>query len=609
MKMLAMFSSLRGRMLLQIGSAVVLGLAGLTTFVALRSTGIVEHYAKDDTTAEAVKLAFQIEGDLSRPTVALEGLADTTESLLAVHQDSRELLVDVMKRTLAECPGVLGMWACFEPDAFGGKDKDHVGKPGSDEQGRFSPYWNFVDGKMAMETCPEFWNKDYYKLPFAARKAQMLEPYWDDVAGKKTLMASYAVPIFAGDKLVGVIGVDFDCAKLGALLNKSASIREFGGYVGLISSKFLYVSHPKLERIGKPFFDSDAWAKVYEAEMSQGKLVELESFSHTLGGIAYRVLAPVYPNRKVAPWTVMVTVPRASVIEAATRLRSQVILIGVVVSVGVMALLLLFASRIAAPITELAGNLRLGADHTAQAAGQVSQTSQSLAEGASKQAASLEETSASLEELSSMTHQNTDNAEKAKQFANQARHSADTGVSEMQRMQEAMGAIKQSSDEISKIIKTIDEIAFQTNILALNAAVEAARAGEAGAGFAVVAEEVRNLAQRAAVAAKETGGKIEDAISKTAQGVEISQRVAVSLSDIAQKIRQVDELAGQVASAAAEQNRGLTQINKAVSDIDQITQTNAASAEESASASEELNAQSAVMKESVEKLDALIKGR
>ena len=153
------------------------------------------------------------------------------------------------------------------------------------------------------------------------------------------------------------------------------------------------------------------------------------------------------------------------------------------------------------------------------AAGQVSSASQSLAEGASEQAASLEETSSSLEEMSSMTKRNAENAQKANELAKQARAAADTGVGDMQAMNAAMDAIKASSDDIAKIIKTIDEIAFQTNILALNAAVEAARAGEAGMGFAVVADEVRNLAQRSAQAAKETAAKIEGAVSKTAQGV------------------------------------------------------------------------------------------
>ena len=155
----------------------------------------------------------------------------------------------------------------------------------------------------------------------------------------------------------------------------------------------------------------------------------------------------------------------------------------------------------------------------------------------------------------------------------------------MQTMAVAMNDIKGSSDEVAKIIKTIDEIAFQTNILALNAAVEAARAGEAGMGFAVVADEVRNLAQRAAPAAKETSGKIETAVTKTTQGVQISAKVAQSLQEIVAKVRQVDELAAEVAAASREQSQGIEQVNTAVTQMDKVTQSSAATAEESASAS------------------------
>ena len=207
-----------------------------------------------------------------------------------------------------------------------------------------------------------------------------------------------------------------------------------------------------------------------------------------------------------------------------------------------------------------------------------------------------------------MTKQNAGNAQKAKELAKQARQAADQGAQNVQTMNTAMGAIKISSDEIAKIIKTIDEIAFQTNILALNAAVEAARAGEAGMGFAVVADEVRNLAQRSAQAAKETAEKIEGAIAKTAQGVTISAQVAEGLTEILAKVRQVDELVAEVASASLEQSQGIEQVNTAVTQMDKVTQSNAASAEESASASEELKAQADTLKAAVQELMTLVGG-
>jgi methyl-accepting chemotaxis protein len=208
--------------------------------------------------------------------------------------------------------------------------------------------------------------------------------------------------------------------------------------------------------------------------------------------------------------------------------------------------------------------------------------------------------------MSSMTKRNAENAQKANDLAKQARQAADKGAADMQTMNAAMEALQVSSDDIAKIIKTIDEIAFQTNILALNAAVEAARAGEAGMGFAVVADEVRNLAQRSAQAAKETAAKIEGAIDKTAQGVGISGQVTQTLNEIVIKARLVDELVAEVANASREQTSGITQINTAVGQMDKVTQSNAANAEESAAAAEELNSQAVVMKQAVGELIRLV---
>ena len=250
------------------------------------------------------------------------------------------------------------------------------------------------------------------------------------------------------------------------------------------------------------------------------------------------------------------------------------------------------ARSIPRPFAKVIGELSELADGNIVSAREVSAASQTLAAGASEQAASLEEVSATLEELVSMTKRNADNAQLGKASAAGARAAAETGAKEMERMQGAMTAINQSSQEISKIIKTIDEIAFQTNILALNAAVEAARAGEAGAGFAVVADEVRSLAQRSALAARETADKIEAATERSAQGVQLSARVATELESIVNQIREVDRMVVDVAAASQEQKSGLEQISTTITRMDQMTQANAATAEETASASAILTSKS-----------------
>jgi methyl-accepting chemotaxis protein len=274
--------------------------------------------------------------------------------------------------------------------------------------------------------------------------------------------------------------------------------------------------------------------------------------------------------------------------------------------VGALTLGILISRGIVGTLKRISAGLDAGAEQTATAASQVSASSQTLAEGASEQAASLEETSASLEEMASMTKRNAENAAEAKTTASQTRQCADAGAEQMKTLLAAMDSIRGASEDITKILKNVDEIAFQTNILALNAAVEAARAGEAGAGFAVVAEEVRSLAQRCAAAAKETAVKIDDSVSKSHQGVQLSAQVAGSFADIQAKVRQLDELVGEIASASVEQSQGIGQVSTAVTQMDKVTQSNAASAEEGAAASEELTAQAESLKDAVAELLAMV---
>ena len=230
-------------------------------------------------------------------------------------------------------------------------------------------------------------------------------------------------------------------------------------------------------------------------------------------------------------------------------------------------------------------------------AGQVSDSAQDLSQGATQQAAAIEEIGASLNELSGRTQNNAQNAITANQLAVTARDAANGGSNQMQEMVAAMADINESGQNISKIIKTIDEIAFQTNLLALNAAVEAARAGQHGKGFAVVAEEVRNLAARSAKAAQETAELIEGSVTKGEKGTEIANRTASALEEIVNGIGKTADLVGEIAASSQEQADGISQVNDGITQIDQVTQRNTAGAEEGAAAAEELSSQSAYMRQ------------
>jgi methyl-accepting chemotaxis protein len=264
------------------------------------------------------------------------------------------------------------------------------------------------------------------------------------------------------------------------------------------------------------------------------------------------------------------------------------------VSTLIAALVLLgarFQSATSRTLQTIARELDQGAKVLSENVAHLAQSGLTLSENASHQAATLEENSASLAEIASMTKRNGESALAAKTLAGQARASAESGAVEIAAMREAMQAIQKSSAGIATIIGTIDEIAFQTNILALNAAVEAARAGEAGAGFAVVADEVRSLAQRSARSARETTERIEDSVQKSTRGAQISQRAAEALATIATQTARVDALIAEITQASLEQTRGIDVINASSSQLDQVTQDTAAHAQESARATEELQAQ------------------
>ena len=301
-----------------------------------------------------------------------------------------------------------------------------------------------------------------------------------------------------------------------------------------------------------------------------------------------------------APVSELDTPRREAMVEAlAFTIPSALVILGF--SIGVV-------MRINKRLLLTTDELESGSQQLAAASGQVSSASQRLADGASEQAASLEETSSSLEEISTVTRLNADSAQQAKESSHLAREAAESGLSEMENMITAMTEIQRSGDKIAKIIRTIDEIAFQTNILALNAAVEAARAGEAGLGFAVVADEVRNLARRSAEAAKETTEIIEESIVKSRAGSEISKQVAEGLSSIVSKARQVDDLIGQISLASQEQSQGVGLINTSISQLDNVTQGNAAAAEESASAAEQLRSQASLLHDMVAQLRSMVTG-
>ena len=269
--------------------------------------------------------------------------------------------------------------------------------------------------------------------------------------------------------------------------------------------------------------------------------------------------------------------------------------------VGSLQSLLLSIRKLNKDLSITLGQINQSADQVASGSGQVSNGAQALAQGATEQAASVEELASTITNISYQVKSTADNAMEARSKSNTAGGEAEICNNQMHDMMDAMEEIARSSNEISKIIKTIEDIAFQTNILALNAAVEAARAGEAGKGFAVVAEEVRSLASKSSVASKNTAELIESSVNAVTRGTKLANSTAESLVQVVNHVRSASTKVDEIANAAEEQAGAIEQVTLGVDQISSVVQTNSATAEESAAASQELSEQASTLKSLVAK--------
>ncbi len=440
--------------------------------------------------------------------------------------------------------------------------------------------------------------RDYF-LEAKSGKVNVGQPVKSKASGKP--IVPFGAPVYSRNG--EVVGVAATILKTDFLVEKIASVKiGTTGYPWMIERKGMVIAHPKKEFL----LELDA-TKLEGMEGIVKKMLAHQSGIDTYVFKGVKKIAGFAPV-PASGWAIGVTQDADEFLAASHRIRNIILIAGALFLFLTVAVVLFFSRGITRPMMTSAEALNEAADQVASASSQVSTASQSLAEGASESASSIEETSSSLEEMSSMTKHNADNANQAKALMSQAAQIVERVDKHMKEMASSITEITKSSEETSKIIKTIDEISFQTNLLALNAAVEAARAGEAGAGFSVVADEVRNLAIRAADAAKSTSGLIENTIKSVRSGNELTQLTQEAFRENMEIAGKIGNLVDEIAAASQEQAQGIDQINKAVTEMDKVTQQNAANAEESASASEEMNAQAMQMKQVAGSLVTLVNG-
>ncbi len=305
-------------------------------------------------------------------------------------------------------------------------------------------------------------------------------------------------------------------------------------------------------------------------------------------------------------WTLIAEIDESEIFAPINDLRDAMMMLGLVFIFLIVSIALLLGRMISKPIFDAVQSITEANKQVVSASSEISDSATSLAEGASTQASSVEEVSATIEESTAINAQNSENSREADILAKSTKTSAEEGFAKGNELLTAMSDINNSSERISKIIKTIDEIASQTKLLALNAAVEAARAGEHGLGFAVVADEVKSLAQRSADAATETATIIEESIEQVKNGSVIAGKTSEAFNDILERIKKTSDLIGEISISAKEQSDGMNQIASAMGQIDQVTQQNAATSEQAAAAAEELNAQAVSMMETVNVIGGMV---
>ncbi len=449
-------------------------------------------------------------------------------------------------------------------------------------------------------------DRDYVRKAFAGEE-NVSNVLVSRVTGDVVVM--YAVPIRVENQVEAVLIARAEGTYFNTITDELV-IGE-GGHAFIVGEDSTLYAHPSRELVidqinlfAEMQKDNDTYVNVGKALQKSGlrKKTVIEYEFH--GTERVMGMAPINKTN----WTLLVGSHKEYVMKGIYELRKISIYMSILFSIigGVLAMFL--AGSIVKPIKNISEKLKTSASQIKSASTELSYSSQEMADTSSNQASSIEETSSTLDETSAMVQQNTNNTQNAKELSHKTKSAVVKGNKEMVEMTVAMNEIKDSSDQISKIIKVIENIAFQTNILALNAAVEAARAGDAGMGFAVVAEEVRDLAQKSSEAAKDTAKMIKESMGKTDKGVNLSEKVLASLEEINLDTSKLDTLMEEIETASKEQSQGIIQISEAMNQMGRGVQEAAANSEETAASAEELNAQSESMDEIVRELLNLIEG-
>ena len=562
---------------------------------------------------------------------AVEGQKETTSS----EGPSRRSAIDILVKVLFQDSSFLAAWTGWMPDAFDGKDAEFAMAEGRapadfgpnsdiakyhDATGRFVPYLYRSGKGFVGEPLQGYEDTgivgEYFLGPIATGQETVVEPYtFHFTDGSTVFMTSLCTPIKdRSGKTVGMTAID---VSLEGLSEKVRSIKPLeAGTVALVSNRGNIIAHPDQELVTKPILEThfgQGMPKEIVDAIEEGK-----RFSEVVKNLpayqedSYLVAVPIVIGQSTTPWSIVATVPMSAVTQTASRISRLGLIMGAVavvlgLFVAVLSIKFLVGGLIRR-IRVVIDSLNREASAMRQNADSIAATSHELAEGAHTQEAGVRQTSDALGEMASSTAQNVNTAKNTREITERTVSLIVDGAAEVAEMGKAMHAIDKSSGRTSEIIKTIEGIAFQTNLLALNAAVEAARAGEAGKGFAVVADEVRSLAARSAGAARDTSALITDTVENVRSGTAIADRLEESFKLIENEAKGMSGMVESIASASNQQAASVDQVNSAVAQMEKVIQRNNRNSQELAVSSKDMNDQVKNMNDTIEALSAILKG-